>query len=81
MFRIGADAILTSKHTRTRVEVGSERMETLNSEILSTLVLGGGLGTLLMWIAQRYDLLEQRREARCPACGRVRRRGICACND
>ncbi len=56
-------------------------METLNSEILSTLVLGGGLGTLLMWIAQRYDLLEQRREARCPACGRVRRRGICACND
>ena len=55
-------------------------MENFNSEILGTLVLGGGLGTLLMWIAQRYDLLEQRREARCSVCGVTRRRGMCACN-
>ena len=54
-------------------------METLNSDILSVLALGSGLGTLLVWLGQRYNLLEQRDEGRCPACGVIRRRGSCNC--
>jgi hypothetical protein len=48
-------------------------------DILVTLALGGGLGVLLATLAQRYSMLEQRREPRCPACGVIRRRGRCSC--
>ncbi len=54
-------------------------MENLDPNILSPLVLGSGLGTLLVWLAQRYRMLEQRVEPRCPACGVIRRRGSCSC--
>lgn len=55
-------------------------METPNPEIISTLALCGGLGTLLVWLGQRYNLLEQRDDGRCPACGVLRRHGVCSCN-
>jgi hypothetical protein len=55
-------------------------VESINPDIIGTLALGGGLGVLLATLAQRYSLLEQRREARCPACGVIRRRGTCSCN-
>jgi len=48
-------------------------------DILGTLALGGGLGLLLAKLAQRYSMLEQRREERCPACGVIRHRGRCSC--
>jgi hypothetical protein len=54
-------------------------VESISPDILGTLALGGGLGVLLASLAQRYSLLEQRREARCPACGVIRRRGACNC--
>jgi len=54
-------------------------METLDPTVLGTLALGGGLGVLLVGLAQRYNLLEQRDEGRCPACGVIRRRGRCRC--
>ena len=56
-------------------------METVNSDVLTVLALGGGLGTLLVWLAQRYSLLEQRDERRCPSCGLIRRRGTCGCQS
>ena len=55
-------------------------METLNSEVISILALGGGLGTLLVWLAERYNMLEHRDEGRCPSCGVIRDRGVCGCN-
>jgi hypothetical protein len=55
-------------------------METLDPTILGSFVLGGGLGTLLVRLAQRYQILEPRDEERCPACGVIRRRGACSCS-
>jgi hypothetical protein len=54
-------------------------MENLDPNILGPLVLVSGLGTMLVWIAQRYRMLEQRDERKCPACGVIRRRGSCSC--
>jgi hypothetical protein len=54
-------------------------MENLDPNILGPLVLGSGLGMLLVRLAQRYRMLEQRHERRCPACGVIRRRGSCSC--
>jgi hypothetical protein len=51
-------------------------MENLDPNILGPLVLGG---TMLVWIAQRYRMIEQRDERKCPACGVIRRRGSCSC--
>ena len=55
-------------------------METVNSDVLTVLALGGGLGTLLVWLGQRYNLLEYRDEGRCPSCGLIRSRGACGCS-
>jgi hypothetical protein len=55
-------------------------VEAVNPDITGILALGGGLGVLLVMLAQRYSLLEQRRETRCPACGVIRRRGRCHCD-
>jgi hypothetical protein len=54
-------------------------MDTLHTNALGILALGGGLGVLLVFLAERYSLLEQRDWNRCPACGVRRRRGGCAC--
>ena len=54
-------------------------MENVDPNILGPLVLGSGLGALLAWLGQRYRMLEQRDERRCPACGIIRRRGSCSC--
>jgi hypothetical protein len=54
-------------------------MESISPDVIGTLTLGGGLGLLLAMLAQRYSMLEQRREERCPACGVIRRRGSCSC--
>jgi hypothetical protein len=54
-------------------------MENVDPNILGPLVLGSGLGTLLVWLGQRYRMLEHRDERRCPACGIIRRRGSCSC--
>jgi hypothetical protein len=54
-------------------------VEASNPDIIGILALGGGLGVILVMLAQRYAMLEQRRETRCPACGVIRRRGRCSC--
>ena len=62
-----------------RVAGAHGAMESISPDQFGTLALVGGLGVLLVSLAQRYSLLEQRREARCPACGVIRRRGSCSC--
>jgi hypothetical protein len=54
-------------------------VETVNADITGILALGAGLGMILVLLAQRYSMLEERRETRCPACGVIRRRGRCSC--
>jgi hypothetical protein len=54
-------------------------VESISPDTIGILALGGGLGVLLVSLAQRYSLLDERREGRCPACGVIRRRGRCSC--
>ncbi len=54
-------------------------METFDPNLLGPLALGGGLGLLLVWLGERYRMLEHRHEGRCPACGVLRRQGACSC--
>ena len=79
MFQIDADAIPISRRIHMRVEPEAD-MESPNADVLGILALGGGLGMLLVFLAERYSLLEQRDRSRCPACGVRRRRGVCACD-
>lgn len=54
-------------------------IEGFESDILGLFALTGGLGVAMIWLAARLQLLEHRRESRCPACGRFRRGGGCDC--
>ncbi len=56
-----------------------ETVETLDTEILSLVAVVSGLGGAMIWLATRLNMLEQRQEGRCPACGVIRRRGACSC--
>jgi hypothetical protein len=55
-------------------------METLDPHILGTLVTTAGIAFAMVWLATRLNTLERRAETRCPACGRLRQRGSCACS-
>ncbi|HYY75368.1 MAG TPA: hypothetical protein VE644_03505 [Gaiellaceae bacterium] len=55
-------------------------METLDPQILSLVAVVSGLGGAMIWLAARLNMLEQRQEGRCPACGIIRRRGTCSCS-
>ena len=54
-------------------------METLDPQTLSLAAVVTGLGGAMIWLAARLNMLEQRQESRCPACGVIRRRGSCSC--
>ncbi len=56
-----------------------ETVETVDTQILSLVAVVGGLGGAMIWLAARLNMLEQRQEGRCPACGVIRRRGSCSC--
>jgi hypothetical protein len=56
-----------------------ETVETFDTQILGLVALTGGLSGAMVWLATRVNMLEQRREGRCPACGIIRRRGACGC--
>jgi hypothetical protein len=53
--------------------------ETFDTHLLGLLALSGGLSAAMVWLAARMNLLEQREKIRCPACGVIRRRGVCSC--
>ena len=54
-------------------------MESLDSYIIGVLALCSGLGVAMVWLATRFNMLEQRQATRCPACGIIRRHGSCGC--
>jgi hypothetical protein len=55
-------------------------METLDPHVLGALVTTAGSAFAMVWLATRLNTLERREEMRCPACGRLRQRGFCACS-
>jgi hypothetical protein len=50
-------------------------------QMLGALTITVGLSFAMVWLAARTSMIELRRPQRCPACGRVRQRGICRCTD
>jgi hypothetical protein len=54
-------------------------LETSDTHLLGVIALSGGLSAAMVWLAARMNLLEQRRVNRCPACGVIRRNGVCSC--
>ena len=62
-----------------RAEVVKDTVETLDTQIVSLAAVISGLGGAMIWLAARLNMLEQRQEGRCPACGVIRRRGSCSC--
>ncbi len=55
-------------------------MEPFDPQILGAMALSSGLAVAMLWLANRMNMLEQRRDVRCPACGRLRRRDRCGCS-
>jgi hypothetical protein len=58
-------------------------METLSAELLAGLTMTSGLGFVMVWIATRKGMLEERNSGkRCPSCGLATRPGgSCACSE
>jgi hypothetical protein len=53
--------------------------EAIDIHFLGVLAVSGGLCAAMVWLATRLNMLEQRQSIRCPACGVIRRRGVCNC--
>jgi hypothetical protein len=65
---------------RTVVVKHVEMPEGFDTQLLGLFALIGGLSAAMVWLAARMNLLEQREKTtRCPACGVIRRRGVCGC--
>ncbi len=60
----------------------SRTMETLSPELIASLTITSGLGFVMVWIATRKGMIEERDSGkRCPSCGlRARADGSCACS-
>ncbi len=58
-------------------------METLSPELIASLTLTGGLGFVMVWIATRKGVIEERDSGRrCPSCGLVvAPGGSCPCSE
>jgi hypothetical protein len=69
----------TLQRIHTRGDDVREIVETFDTQVLGLAALTGGLGAAMVWLATRLNMLEQRPQARCPACGLIRRRGGCGC--
>lgn len=46
---------------------------------LGVLITTAGVSVGMIWLAARLSMIELRRPAKCPACGRLRRFGECGC--
>lgn len=81
MFRTAAAVTRTSVRTHTRGDGERQGMETLDPHTLGSIVVSSGVAFAMVWLGTRMNLLEERRETRCPACGIIRRHGRCGCTD
>jgi hypothetical protein len=64
---------------RTRDDCVKKVMETLDPQTIGILATCAGLSFAMVWLATKLNVLDERGEARCPACGVIRRRGSCNC--
>ena len=79
MFRTGAGVTRTLQRIHTRAVNVKGTVETFDTQILGVVAVSAGLSAAMVWLATRLNMLEQRQEGRCPACGVIRRRGACSC--
>jgi hypothetical protein len=55
-------------------------MTPVHAQFLGALAVSAGLLFAMVWLAARMSLIDLRRPERCPACGRIRQRGVCGCD-
>jgi hypothetical protein len=79
MFQTGAGVTRTLQRIHTRVVNVRGTVESIDTQTLGLVALTAGLSGAMVWLATRLNMLEQRHEGRCPACGVIRRRGACRC--
>jgi hypothetical protein len=54
-------------------------MDAIQTQMLGAVSIAAGLTFAMVWLAARTSMIEFRRPQKCPACGRLRRRGVCGC--
>jgi uncharacterized membrane protein YuzA (DUF378 family) len=54
-------------------------MDLVHTHIFGVLSMTAGLAFAMVWLAARMSMIELRRPARCPACGRLRDGKSCGC--
>jgi hypothetical protein len=54
-------------------------MDLAHTQILAVLSMTAGLAFAMVWLAARMSMIELRRPAKCPACGRLRHGRSCGC--
>jgi hypothetical protein len=81
MFRTNGGVTRTSQRTHMRtVDVRTrENMDIVHTQILGVLSMITGLAFAMVWLAARMSMIELRRPAKCPACGRLRHGRSCGC--
>ena len=79
MFQTVGGVTRTSQRTHMRAVDVRTPMTPAHAQFLGALAISAGLLFAMVWIAARMSVIELRRPDRCPACGRIRERGICGC--
>ena len=81
MFQTDGDVTRTSQRTRMRAVDVKDPMDAIHTQMLGALSIAAGLSFVMVWLAERMNMIELRRPHRCPACGRVPSRGACGCRQ
>jgi hypothetical protein len=55
-------------------------METIDPHTLGMATTIAGVSFAMVWLATKLNMLEARRQDKCPACGVIRRHGACNCS-
>ena len=81
MFRTLEGVTRISVRTHMRAVKNETRQMPNDSILLGLLIITGGVGLAMTWLAARMSMLELRRPDRCPGCGRERDwiAGTCGC--
>ena len=55
-------------------------MENPDPQTLGVLTITAGVSFAMVWLGIRTSMIQLRRPQKCPACGRLRQRGVCGCS-
>ena len=81
MFRTVAGVTPISQPIHTHaVDRKDLQMENPDPQTLGVLTITAGVSFAMVWLGIRTSMIQLRRPQKCPACGRLRQRGVCGCS-